>query len=552
MGFLKKFRGVEEGLIKDPFEAYSRGQVEVVTARIKDSTARAVVQNLGRQFDELSEETAKRLGFVSFSRKGLGPTGAETIKGWLPKDIAKDLNNFLSPEFKTIDELAKVSGFDYVTGLFKGYVTSLFPGFHIRNVTSNQFQNMLKIGVDVGNPSLQKEAFNVVRGRNLDGIITIKTGQKLTVRQVRKMIKKESDVLEEGAFSRFEQVLEEGRQRLTRQGIQRFNPLSRENIALTKGREVGQFFEKQAKVVAILSEIRQGKNVKEAIKTAEEAIFNYRKLTEFERSIMRRLIPFYTFARKNAELQIKALAHTPGRVVAQLKFIKGAGQAVGEPVTEEDIEGLPDFVLENLGIKAGAYLNNQYGQSVFLTGFGLPIEEFLRKFSGEGGIISNLIMDTLSQANPAIKFPVERALDKDFFRNRPVSEIDKADGIKWMIDVMPEKVAEQFKDLIGWVEVPGQKIYINGEVVGERTKYKANPFVLHFMRNLFTSRIQSTIGFLTNEEEARFNQLLRVFTGVRGWAIDQEEQKFFNDLERSRELEDFLIKLGVGKKFQKF
>ncbi len=864
LGFLKRFTGKKEGLIKDPFEAYSQGQIDVVTSRIKSNTINQTIKTFGKPLQELTEAEARKLGFKKFSREILGEGGKQKVEAWIPEAISDELGRFIEPTASTVDELARITGFDYATGLFKGYVTSLFLSFYIRNITSNQFQNALKIGVDVVNPAMQKQALDVALGRNLEGVITTKTGQKLTLKQIRKMVEKESDVLEEGAFGRAERMIEEGRERI-RRGSNRpnLNPLSRENVVLRAGQRIGETADKQAKLISIISSLTEGKSIKEAVKIAEEATFNYRKLTDFERKIMRRIIPFYcvpehslaltnrgwktvdelrvrdilltynlvkkeyewqpveeiaifehnqelvtwqntrhklmftgehrwvvntqnilakrdygkriyrykrvqkvvkgnqlnknhsilsvskykkqgrslltpeearllgwllsdgyfrwkgnyceaviyqhpkkflkeiievaggkprkphpksgvvcvpvkkdriekiskflkrrkttqdwidvvcklnrpalnamydamykgdgtikgqkffacqlegvaktfevlatllgyrvvrnnrgfyvstirtlkfaagttarehyvgrvwcprtkngtwvmkqdkfititgnTFARKNAELQIKALATKPGAVAAQLKAIKGAGEAVGEPVTEEDLKGLPDYVLKSLGIKAGAYAKDQYGRDTFITGFGLPIEEFMGRMSGRDGIISNVVSNILSQMNPLLKQPLESATKVDFFRGRPITDITDAKDLVSFLEVLPNSVEKEVKDLIQWSESE-KKVFVGGKQVGTTKKYSANPFVLHFLRNMFTGRIQSTIGFLSSDEQSNWSKWTRLLTGVRAWSIDKEEQAFFKELERKEELQKYLIRMGVIKTFQK-
>ena len=499
------------------------------------------LDNLTRQIDELT--TTKK------AIRESGVANAPKVTGWIPKEINDEISKFYAPSMGTIDNLAKVTGFDYATGLFKGYVTSLFPSFHIRNMTSNTFQNMLKIGVDALNPYLHNDAIALVFGRNLDKQITTKTGKVIKLGEIRRMINKESNILSAGAFGKMEQFIEEGGERAIKGGKEagRFNPLSRNNLAFKAGQALGTKAEQEAKVVNVLSNIMQGKTVKEAVTIADETLFNYSKLTEFERSVMRRVIPFYTFARKNAELQIKALAHTPGAVAAQLKGIKAVGEAVGDPITEEDKKGLPGYVLDSLGIKAGV---NQYGQNTFITGFGLPIEEFLGRFSGDKGIVSNVVSNLMTQMNPLVKFPAEKATGQDFFQGRPITEINNGQALKPFLDVLPEGVANQFKEILEYREIPGQPVYVDGVKTGTRTKIVANPFALHFMRNLFTARIQATVGFLSSEDETTWNKTLKFFTGVKGWSIDQEQQKYYNDIKRSNELEEFLVRMGLAKKFE--
>lgn len=868
LGFRKKFTGVEENLIRNPFEAFSRGQIEVVTGRIKSDAFRTATKKLGRPIEDLAEKEAKALGYERVARTGFD---GNKIEAWFPKEVADELKNFLEPKANRIDDLAKSLGFDWATGLFKAYVTSLFPGFHVRNITSNQFQNMIKVGVDVANPAMQKRALDVVLGKNLDSVLHLKNGKTMTLGELRNMVSKESDILEStGPFGRIEQMLDTADPiKQTSVAKKNFNPFSRENTILEKARKFGSNAESQAKMVTIISSVVNGQTVKQGIENAEEVLFNYSKLTGFEKSIMRRLIPFYTFcvpdyseiltqdgwkkydelsvgeivltynkendcyewqpveavntfeyddnllsfsntrhtieftpdhswvvktpemtvkrpygtyhydskiktvkgyelnknhnikmvsslpdsdeslltpkqaallgwlltdghfrwrgeyceatlyqtthkwtyryaveaagnepryvredcnlayipvrkdlieplkqylkrnkktdswvdivtrlskeaaqamydamymadgtttpnrtqdyfacetkpgvgetfqvlatllgkrcvkgtkgyyvsdfdsikisclkqekkkyngvvwcptttngtwvmrqdklititgnSRKNFELQLKTLMHKPGFVANELKAVRGVGNMVGENITEDDIEGLPSYVLESLGIKAGAMLKDEYGRDTFITGFGLPIEEFMQRFSGEDSFAWNLFKTTLEQTNPIIKYPTEHVTGQDFFRGRPIAELSNAKDLVQMMELMPGPVRKQFEDWIDFKKIEGgQAVYVNGKKVGTEDKYTADPFKLHFVRNLPTSRIVSTVGFVGDESEAPLNRALRFLTGVRGYSIDEEQQKFFNDLERKRELEDWLIRMGVGKKFETF
>jgi len=539
LGFQKKFTGVEnDKLIRDPFEAFSRGQVEVATARVKDRTFKTVLSQLG---SKVGKE-----GLVKVTRKGIN---GEKVDGFFSKEIAEELNKFLTPSLKPIDELGKATGFDAATGLFKGYVTSLFPGFHMRNIVSNQFLNMMKIGVNVGNPGLQKAGLDVALNRNLNKVLISKTGKRYTIKEIRDLVKKDSDILDaSGAFGKMEQFLENSKTRFSRKkAFSKINPLNRDNAALDFGRKIGSTAESQAKMVSVVQALMEGKSVKEGIKQAEEALFNYSKITDFEKSVMRRAIPFYTFARKNLELQIKALAKTPGKVASQLKFFRGASNAIGEPITEEDLNSLPSWVLEGVGIKAGA---DEKGRRLFLSGFGLPIEEFLGRFSGEKGIVWNTVQNLLTQANPILKFPLEKATGQDFFRGRPITELSNAQDLDPFIKAMPKAVSEQFKKLIQFQEIPnGKSIIVNGKKVGKQSKFTANPFALHLIRNLPSSRITGTVGFLNDDEQTKIGRALRFFTGVKGWSIDKERQEFFNELDRKKELTDWLVQMGVVKEF---
>ena len=222
-------------------------------------------------------------------------------------------------------------------------------------------------------------------------------------------------------------------------------------------------------------------------------------------------------------------------------MINGAGNIIGEPMTEDDEAGLPDWIQDSLGIKAGT---NQYGQSNYITGFGLPIEEFLQRFSGDKGFLWNSVSDTMTRMNPLIKFPLERGTGIDFFRGRPITEITNAGDMAPLLEALPGPVEEEFKALLGWNERE-VNLYVDGKVVGKKTKVTANPFALHLFRNLPTARMQGTVGSLFKDEESGMMTALRLSTGIRGWSIDQEETAFFKELEKKEDLTKFLVGMGV-------
>ena len=865
--YMKEFGGSEaalEAMKKDPKGAILRSILAPRLNKIRHDTLKATLKSVGKPLDAFKDKAlAKKYGYQKFDKEipGLGK-----IEGWVPTEVMKNMEEFLMPRKSVINSLAKDIGFDYATGMFKSYVTTLFPGFYFRNMISNQFLLMNKIGLNYFNPEMQKSSMDIWLGasfpkqfgKNLDRVITTKTGVKKRLGDIVEDIKKESDIFDMGAWSNIEMFTEGVRKTGSFWG-EKANPFSRHFAPFEGGKKFGTIIENQAKMTGIMSGILEGKTIKESIKIAEDAIFNYSHLTTFEKDIMRRVIPFYcvpddteiltkdgwkvrsqlsigeivltynvnkdinewqpvkeiavfdfddklvtmenkrgmkfrftkdhrfpietiktttkgkeyggerkiiraydfntthkiplakqtdipettilnekdaallgwlvtdgyhrwrgkhfesmvyqspkkyadevrfefadyissesvhpdtgvicfrlkvkamsnilkyfkskddmpsivtrldrdslyamssammmaegsecpyggpsfsqkkgpvldsfqiicqllgipfnfgkeregccagtmrltkhiyvkdttigeesytgkiwcpktenstwvmrqngqviitgnTFARKNMEFQIKMLSQYPGRSAAQLKFIKGFGVSVGEPITGEDEAGLPSWMVDSLGIKAGT---NQYGQSRFLTGLGLPIEEFIARFSGDKGFVWNTVSSTLQQINPLIKIPAERGIGVDFFRGRPITDLDNAGDWAALMDHMPDAVSKELKEFTSF-QTKTSPIYVEGKKVGEKDVHSANPFFLHWLRNIPTSRLSATAGYLSDEEQTAFDKLLRVFTGVRGWSIDQERQKFYNELAEKEEIINYLDKMGVaGKK----
>jgi len=545
--YKKTFRGrmTEDQIETNPLAAYSKRQIEVINERIDAETSNKIAGGFGRSF--AGDAEAAEAGYVKFERK---IPGGEKITTYIPDEISKEVSAFYEKGTGTIDKLARVSGLDWYTRIWKGYVTSLFPAFHIRNMTSNGFLNMAEFGTAAFNPKTGTFASQLVLNRGLGQKIMSRTGKRYTGKQILDLAEKEG-ILGTGAFGATEQLLEDastkafsgkGKSVVSRVAKQ-FGP---EGKAFEAGRKVGGTIEDQAKLVGFITALAQGKTAKEAASQVRKAVFDYGRLTDFEKSVMRRLIPFYSFMRFNAESQVRSILTTPGRTAGQIDFVKNIGQTFGEPLTEEDLAGIPPYALSGLGIKWG---KDKEGKDRFITGFGLPVEAFMETFSGEGNIMVDMFRDALNKLNPAVKAPLELSTGQNFFRGRAISDIYDAKDLKTIIDVMPKPVANELKELLEWSEQKDIPIYESGKITGYTTKYTANPYALYLLHNLPTARIQSTISGATDQTATPGQRALKIGTGVRMIVPDQEEQKFFRDLDRSKRLTAWLKRLGYAGEF---
>lgn len=155
-----------------------------------------------------------------------------------------------------------------------------------------------------------------------------------------------------------------------------------------------------------------------AQKVAELQI-DYSKLAPFEKDVMRRLVPFYSFQRKMAPVLFNTLLERPGGALAQT--IRLENRAHGEDALT------PEHVASTLAIP-NPWKTPEEGQS-YITGFGLPFEQTAQFFGNfpslrEGG------REALSQTTPLIKAPLEWASGQSFFQSgsggagRSLEELD--------------------------------------------------------------------------------------------------------------------------------
>lgn len=512
--YKKIYKGLLKNELKKPIEALSRTQAKIVRDNLARETLKEAVDTYG-----LSKEAFKKLSKKNQAEYRLirdKKFGKEV--GYLKEQDFNFINSELYPEMKTIDLLAKNSGYDAFNRVFKTAVTSYFPAFHIRNALSGFIQNYEVFGARAFDPKTVVSSLGVMKG--VDKTLTL-GGKKFTGKELLNILKENfggtsSYIADLGKYI---DELPNGNFRVKEQ-LGKFNP-----------RRLGDFIEMNQKMNGIITGLKQGKTVKEAVKLAEKAGFNYKNLTQFEAKVMRRLIPFYSFMRKNAELQARTLLKNPERIVSQKKFADALSNMFGEKMTEDDLKGVPPWAIEGLGFKIK---DNKY-----MSSLGIPLEEFI-------GRMNDPLMSTLSSLSPVIKYPLESRMGYDFFRDRKIIDINNvapATG-KLLMDAqengkMPEWLSNSIRI----------KSYKNADGV---IKYTMNPKALHLLRNIPTSRIQNTFEKIFDKDLDSANKYAALFTGGRIYDIDTEKQKYYTERDLRRDVEDQLIEAGEGKMFQRF
>jgi hypothetical protein len=542
-GYRKQFKNLltNENMELDPAKAFFTREAQIVTDRMSKDFLTGFVGKYGKSLDSFkSVDDAIKEGYTLIKEKG--NFGKEL--GYVSKYDGALIRDSMSPEFQTVNMLAKATGFDAVTSLFKRSVTGLFAPFHVRNFVSGQIQNFEVLGAAALNPKNiavgQKIAYMMGKGEKIPGG-TIEIAGK--PEKLSSILKPFIDRFSGDTFynADFAMALKNGAELKQVAGLfskSRIKEtvktvgLGQEAIPFKVGRAIGQFLEHQQKATAYVTALNQGKNIDEALKLAEAAGFDYRALTRFESQILRRVIPFYSFTRKNVELQLKTLGENPERINQVLSFFENISEAAG--LSDEEREKLPDYLKDQLIVSFG---KNQRGDPIVAGGFGTPIEQ-------PGSLIGKGLDDSIrkisSSLNPIIKTPLERAFGKDFFLDRPIKEVVDAKQYQ----ILPEFI----KDFVGFREV--KKKDKNGKTY---TSYTADPEKLHILRNLPTTRLFNYLYEIYRPENETIPgaKALNLTTGVKPKPIDLETVEYFKNRDKQRELEELLIRAGVLKEFKK-
>ncbi|MDP8219185.1 MAG: hypothetical protein P9M03_10735 [Candidatus Theseobacter exili] len=506
--FEKEIRIIKPNVLKTKSQLtdfYTQG------AKAMQGGAKAAPKTLPRNILELGE------GYEKLSKFAYGVPD-ELRNVLIPKHIGDDILKTNKRLFNDPDLHILLRGFDKAQNFFKGSVTVMFPAFHGRNFISNVLQNFLDIGAQAINPVRHIEAVKVMK--NSVGDLTTDLGEKFTYKKVRALSKKN------GVLTN----------KVTRVDIQRLlteNPLRRAT-PFDVGRRLGRGIENEARMVNFITNLRRGFSPEDAAAKTKEFLFDYGNLTMFEKDVCRRLIPFYTWNRKNIALQLKAAATAPGKQIAQFKALRAMEEMFGEPKNEEEKKFAPDFVMAGMNV----LLNRKDDDRSFLAGFDLPIEsafDFLNKPLRE-------VMISLS---PFLKAPLEFASEFNFFKEKPIKEDDSGKTFEF--------VPQFLKD---WVEYTEKEVTSKGKTFKIQ---KVNPQKKWWLQQIetfagvgrihsqgFIEPIASGYKMLVGEKitaEDKWN-FIRFFTGLRAFTIDIEASKRAMEKNDVRELLDILERNG--------
>lgn len=130
-------------------------------------------------------------------------------------------------------------------------------------------------------------------------------------------------------------------------------------------------------------------------------------LSGIEKSVMRRVMPFYSFSRLMAPVILKTLKDKPGGVMAQM--IKASARIGGRDAFT------PEYVSEGLSFPLGT---TPEGDQRYFSATGLPYEDLFSFFGGRRPS-RTMGLEALSRMTPYVKGPAEWVTGRSFFQQGP-------------------------------------------------------------------------------------------------------------------------------------
>ena len=141
------------------------------------------------------------------------------------------------------------------------------------------------------------------------------------------------------------------------EGIKRFGRkrFGIDSWQVQKNMAMGRHMENNSRMAHWVQKMLDGNGVDASDASVRKYLFDYDELTEFEKKIMRNIIPFYTWSRKNIPLQIQAVFEDPARYQLAPKMME-----MIEEFSHEwgDIEG-PDYFQQQHMLRLPLMYNEQ-------------------------------------------------------------------------------------------------------------------------------------------------------------------------------------------------
>lgn len=418
--------------------------------------------------------------------RGIAKPLEQAPDGWIEPNVA-ELSGFaveprvaehLNAYRKALDDpkspVEFLNLFDRTQDLWKSWTLAIFPAYHTRNFVGNMWNNYL---AGVRDPKVYELAVKLQRRDHLE--FTDGLGKRWDTNSLFRAAK-ENGVIDRGWIGAdIQKSISEALE----------NPklltLSRRNSILQMGFKVGTAFENNARVAHFIDMLKKGYTAEEAAASVKRYLFDYSDLTQFERKVMKRLFPFYTWTRKNLPLQIQHLVTRPAKFSV---IDKARNQIETEGRPQERY--LPEWMLKNY--PARIRFNKKTGQyEYFLLSSWLPAADIVKVFD---------ISDTAAgMLTPIPKELLQQMFNYDWFMKRKIERI------------------------------PGEK----GKFLGQTMPMRQ----IHAMKGI---RLLNEIDKLTSNEGDFASKVLTLLTG-KTYAFDEEKGMVNTYLEAQGSIYDDLI-----------
>lgn len=379
---------VEQFFMKNPAHAtIIRG-----TGSAKAVTSAEFIQDAGKVFGKTLKEMPYGQELPESLTKIYPALKGKVFNPEVIGEITKTYEKIFNPKATG----AFLKTFDTVVNYWKKWTLMPFAKYHLRNVSGNIWNNYLA-GVD--NPAVYARAAALQRyGKTGKETILKAVGMSKTEADDIILNAKKLGVVSGTQFhgdipNAIENAIKGG------QGLRKFYPTR-------VGGAVGSTLENNARMAHFIDKVQKGLSPEDAALSVKKFLFDYGDLSSFEKEVMKRVFPFYTWSRKNIPLQVEQMINQPQKYVPLMKLLGKRD--------EEDLLRLK-YANPTLYERLPVELRRDNDTITYVPLEGLIPAADLGKIAEPQTLLFDLL-------NPYIKTPMEILSGVSFYKKSPIEQ----------------------------------------------------------------------------------------------------------------------------------
>ncbi len=448
-------------------------------------------------------------------RAGDRLNGIDTELLGIPADVAADLLATNARWVNPREIKPGLAALDALSSLFKTNVTTPFPAYHVRNTFGGLYDSARSAGV-LNTLRAIPEAWAVSRGRDAWTMPTdqllreaVGTGTAYTMgsSQAAGLIggigettlknlplpRKSDRWWVRDLAGHLYDAVPKTRAQAAPWNVRGVATDTDVFAPVAAGRAVGEPLEQFTRLTNFLALRNAGLNPVAAADRTKLFQRDYGRLTQTEKEVFKRIVPFYSFSRRNIPSLAASLTEKPG-VLSNTLRVGQAGQEYGSFV--------PSYVADSVAIPLG---ESGPGQQRYISGLGLPVEDATVRALAKAirGDLQGSAQQLAGTLNPLVKAPLELLTDTSLYSGRRLTEMRPSTTAQYL------PLGEQ-----------GQRL------------------VTSLLGNSPLARVMSTTDRLIDQRKGTVPTAFNTLTGIQLTDVDQQLQEL---LARKRVAENLLI-----------
>ena len=482
-GRVKKMLSTKSGFMEERKIAKTIAEINAkrgITFFMDDPVALAAHRLRAHNQVMLADRTLKKagqeFGVMVGKKKGMDINGTPLPEGWKVLQghaYPPEIHRVLSKQYQLLKSPTMthwmIKGFDAAQNWWKKYGLASRPAWHTRNAFGNFWNNYMIGGLTdfklYGEAAAIQKAMHVNKGAivsrldDLAGTGSVSSKQKVSgTGMTREEIFNEAvkrGVYESGLYGQ-----DLGTAALKSSNI----PFSTEWSGINKAFAAGKAVENNARIALFIDGIKKAKKgggpvdmeriLDGAASNVRKSLFDYSDLSDIEKRYMKRLMPFYTWTRKNIPAQFRAIIEHPDRA-NKINLLVGNLQRGVTDMDETDVE---QWVKGQFPIFLNADDNEQYRTFVTAMSY-LPtaeLDRLMRSPEQLGKMVGDM-------GSPILKMPIELFFNYGAFKGERIDLSQKPDSVGFnkgkfgegLWSTLPGKTGSQ--DFLGLKVTPKQK-----------------------------------------------------------------------------------------------